>query len=65
MSSNSTSTATQASDFVILRIGFMVAIVFTPNAKGQRREPAAGEVRFIPGRNGWLPFAALARCFSC
>jgi hypothetical protein len=26
--------------------------------KGQRREPAAGGVRFVSERIGWLPFAA-------
>src|SRR2546428_2296399 len=29
-----------------------------PNTKGQRREPAAGGVRFVSERIGWLPFAA-------
>src|SRR6185369_707581 len=26
--------------------------------RGQRREPAAGDVKFVSERNGWLPFAA-------
>src|SRR4051794_8272891 len=29
-----------------------------PNEKGQRRKPAAPDVRFVSERNGWLPFAA-------
>ena len=29
-----------------------------PQRNGQRREPAADDVRFASQRNGWLPFAA-------
>ena len=29
-----------------------------PNRKGQRREPAADDVRFVSERIRWLPFAA-------
>src|ERR1019366_10699580 len=28
-----------------------------PRAKGQRREPAPGAVRFVTEQDGWLPFA--------
>jgi len=33
------------------------AILFAER-KGQRREPAADDVRFVPEPIGWLPFAA-------
>ena len=31
--------------------------MLTPNVKGQRREPAAGDVEFVSKRIGWLRFA--------
>ena len=33
-------------------------MVLNAQRKGQRREPAAGGVRFVSERIGWLPFAA-------
>ena len=59
MASNGSTLTNPARRFRKLDIEpYFIGCDFATNVRGQRPEPAATDVRFVPERNGWLRFAA-------